>query len=90
MGRLKRIKNHTTGAKITIIGGIVSWMLFILILSGCNTGRPLLNQPKFGLYDSDGRYVIAYPYAHNPRKLMFVPFIDPGYLPKTLNPTSKE
>jgi hypothetical protein len=90
MGRLKRIKEHTTGAKIILGMGLISIMLFILILSACNTGRPLLNQPQFGLYDSDGRYVIAYPYAHNPKKLMFIPFIDPDYLPKTLNPTSKE
>jgi len=27
----------------------------------------------------DGRYVIGYPYAHNPKKLMFIPFIDPDY-----------
>jgi hypothetical protein len=50
-----------------------------MVLFSCNTGRPLLNQPQFGLYDSDGRYVIFYPYAHNPRKLVAIPFIDPEY-----------
>jgi hypothetical protein len=58
---------------------ILSSVFWILVLFSCNTGRPLLNQPQFGLYDSDGRYVIFYPYAHNPRKLVAIPFIDPEY-----------
>jgi hypothetical protein len=79
MGRLKRIKNHIIGARIMLVMGMISIMLIILIVSGCNSGRPLLNQPQFGLYDSDGRYVIFYPYAHNPAKLVGIPFICPDY-----------
>ena len=58
---------------------ILSSAFWLIVLFSCNTGRPLLNQPQFGLYDSDGRYVIAYPFYHNPKKLMFIPFIDPDF-----------
>jgi hypothetical protein len=58
---------------------IIMALFWAFILFSCNSGRPLLNQPQFGLYDSDGRYVIFYPYAHNPRKLVAIPFIDPSY-----------
>ena len=55
-------------------------MVILTLCFGCSSvGRPLLNQPQFGLYDDDGRYVIAYPYAHNPRKFQYIPFIDPDY-----------
>jgi hypothetical protein len=80
---MKILKNHTNRSKGYILAILVSgflWLIFTLILlTSCNTGRPLLNQPQFGLYDSDGRYVIFYPYAHNPRKLVAIPFIDPSY-----------
>jgi hypothetical protein len=59
--------------------GIIMALFWACILFSCNTNRPLLNQPQFGLYDSNGRYVIFYPYHHNPRKLVAIPFIDPCY-----------
>ena len=59
--------------------GIIMALFWASLLFSCNTSRPLLNQPQFGLYDSDGRYVIFYPYAHNPNKLVAIPFIDPSY-----------
>lgn len=58
---------------------IIMVLFWLSLLLSCNTGRPLLNQPQLGLYDSDGRYVVFYPYAHNPRKLVAIPFIDPSY-----------
>jgi hypothetical protein len=80
---MKYLKTYSNRMKGLILASLVSgflWLIFILILAtSCNTGRPLLNQPQLGLYDSDGRYVIFYPYAHNPRKLVAIPFIDPSY-----------
>jgi hypothetical protein len=70
---------YQVGILIAVLSSLLLWSVIFTAFSSCSTGRPLLNQPQIGLYDSDGRYMIAYPYAHNPKKLMFIPFIDPDY-----------
>jgi hypothetical protein len=77
--KMRNENEYQVGILIAVLSSLLLWAVIFIAFISCSTSRPLLNQPQIGLYDSDGRYVISYPYAHNPRKLMFIPFIDPDY-----------
>jgi hypothetical protein len=80
---MKILKNHTNRSKGYILAILVSgflWLIFTLILlTSCNAGRTLLNKPELILIDSDGRYVLCFPFAHNPKKKQCLTFIYPSY-----------